>query len=91
MHDVKDLLGSVVEEPAAKSEKGSIDLILRPMFFEFASGVLQNEHCPTITASQGERSSPPSLNQVLPEGHIRAPAAPGFLERDALRQELPKE
>jgi hypothetical protein len=59
MHDVKDLLGSVVEEPAAKSEKGSIDLILRPMFFEFASGVLQNEHCPTITASQGERSSRP--------------------------------
>jgi hypothetical protein len=36
MHDVKDLLGSVVEEePAAKSEKVSIDLIFRPKFFEF--------------------------------------------------------
>jgi hypothetical protein len=32
MHDVK---GSVVEEPAAKSEKVSIDLIFRPKFFEF--------------------------------------------------------
>jgi hypothetical protein len=36
MHDVKDLLGSVVEEPADKSEKVSIDLIFRPKFFEFA-------------------------------------------------------
>jgi hypothetical protein len=35
MHDVKNLLGSVVEEPAAKSEKVSIDLIFRPKFFEF--------------------------------------------------------
>jgi hypothetical protein len=35
MHDVKDLLASVVEEPAAKSEKVSIELIFRPKFFEF--------------------------------------------------------
>jgi hypothetical protein len=36
MHDVKDLSGSVAEEPAVKSEKVSIDLIFRPKFFEFA-------------------------------------------------------
>jgi hypothetical protein len=32
MHDVKDLLGSVVEEPAAKSEEVSIDLIGGPFW-----------------------------------------------------------
>ena len=35
MHDIKDLLGSAAEEPAAKSEKVSIDLIFRPKVFEF--------------------------------------------------------
>jgi hypothetical protein len=38
----------------------------------------------------GREVEPPSLNQAQPEEHIRAQDAPGFLERDALKQELPK-
>jgi len=39
-------------------------------------------------AEPGPEVEPPSLNQVHSEGHIRAQAAPRFLERDALRREL---